>query len=215
MDRHFHAIQIGNPAIAFFHETYSGAVREPFPLTIRTRPNMMCTHQSIPSRVSMAESMAAVPRPCACTTVRRVSRILARIFDVALESAGLNVTQLAVLRAIERHPNEPLTRVAEDLCMDRTSLYRSITPMLRDGWLKIVSGPDARSRVAEFTAKGRRVLAAADRPWGKLQTEVIARFGPENWASLVSELQRLAACAQTTEIAQDPSRANRAGEDRT
>src|SRR5262249_53603451 len=147
----------------------------------------------------MSRTKSLVPRPCACTTVRRASRILARAFDVALEPAGLNVTQLAVLRAIQRHPAEPLTRLAEDLCIDRTSLYRAVAPMQRDGWLRIASGPDARSRTAEFTAKGLRVLEAADRPWGRLQTEIIERFGRGKWAALVSELERLAACARASE----------------
>jgi DNA-binding MarR family transcriptional regulator len=118
---------------------------------------------------------------------------------VALEAAGLNVTQLAALRAIQRHANEPLTRVAEDLCMDRTSLYRAVTPMRRDGWLTIAAGADARSRTAEFTAKGRRVLEAADPAWGRMQTEIIERFGRDKWAVLVSELERLAACARSAE----------------
>src|SRR5262249_2942551 len=144
----------------------------------------------------MPEPPPSVPRPCACTTVRRASRVLARAFDAALEPAGLNVTQLAVLRAIQRHPEEPLTRVAEDLCMDRTSLYRAVTTMQREGWLKVTLGADARSRTAGFTANGLRVLGAADRPWGRLQTEIIERFGRDRWAALVAELERLVACAR-------------------
>ncbi len=147
----------------------------------------------------MPESISPVPRPCACTTVRRASRILARAFDAALEPVGLNVTQLAVLRAIQRHPGEPLTRVAEDLCMDRTSLYRAVAPMQRDGWLKLAAGADARSRTASFTAKGLRVLTAADPAWGRLQTGIIDRFGRDEWSALVSELQRLTACALAVE----------------
>jgi DNA-binding MarR family transcriptional regulator len=148
-------------------------------------------------------SRSSVPRPCACTTVRRASRILARAFDAALEPAGLNVTQLAVLRAIQRHANEPLARVAEDLCMDRTSLYRAVAPMQREGWLTVVAGADARSRTAEFTAKGLRILKAADPAWGRTQTEIIERFGREKWAALVAELERLAACARDTEATRE------------
>ena len=136
-----------------------------------------------------------VPRPCACTTVRRASRVLARSFDAALEPSGLNVTQLAVLRAVQRHAGEPLMRVAEDLCMDRSSLYRAVTPMRRDGWLTVSAGADARSRAAEFTARGLRVLEAADPAWGRMQTAIIERFGRDEWATLVGELERLAACA--------------------
>jgi DNA-binding MarR family transcriptional regulator len=140
--------------------------------------------------------MSSVPRPCACTTIRRASRILARAFDTALEPAGLNVTQLAVLRAMQRHAGEPLTRVAEDLCMDRTSLYRAIEPMRRDGWVTVSAGADARSRSAGFTARGLKVLKAADPYWGRLQTASIDRFGREKWAALVSELERLSACTR-------------------
>lgn len=147
----------------------------------------------------MAESTSAVPRPCACTTVRRASRILARAFDVVLDSTGLNVTQLAVLRAIQRHPNKPLTRVAEDLCMDRTSLYRAVGRMQRDGWLKIVTGTTARSKIAEFTPRGRQVLNASDRPWSRLQSAIIERFGRDDWKALVSELERLSAIALAAE----------------
>jgi DNA-binding MarR family transcriptional regulator len=147
----------------------------------------------------MPESTTSVPRPCACTTVRRASRILARAFDEVLEPAGLNVTQLAVLRAVQRHTGEPLTRVAEDLRMDRTSLYRAVAPMRRDGWVKIAAWADARARTVQFTNKGLRVLEAADAPWGRMQTEIIERFGRDKWAALVSELERLSACAQAVE----------------
>jgi DNA-binding MarR family transcriptional regulator len=147
----------------------------------------------------MAESTSSVPRPCACTTVRRASRVLARAFDMALEPVGLNVTQLAVLRAIERQPNAPLTRVAEDLCMDRSSLYRAISRLQRDGWVKIAAGTNARSRTAKFTNRGRRVLDAADLPWGRAQTAIIERFGRDKWSALASELERLSAIARAAE----------------
>jgi DNA-binding MarR family transcriptional regulator len=146
-----------------------------------------------------------VPRPCACTTVRRVSRSLARAFDAAVGRAGLNVTQLAVLRAIQRHEGEALTRVAEDLCMDRTSLYRAVGTMQRDGWVAVQEGPDSRARSASVTPKGHRLLEAADPHWVRTQTAIIERFGRGAWAALVSELERLAACAGEVNEA-DPTR---------
>ena len=63
-----------------------------------------------------------IPKPCACAIVRRTARLLARTYDGALAGSGMNVTQFAVMRAVERHGNEPLSRVADDLAMERTSL---------------------------------------------------------------------------------------------
>jgi hypothetical protein len=72
-----------------------------------------------------------------------------------------------------------------------------------ESFVAIAAGADARSRTAAFTAKGLLVLEAADSAWGRTQTEIIECFGRDKWAALVSELERLAACAraaQSTEI---------------
>src|SRR5580658_1551319 len=104
-------------------------------------------------------------RPCACTSVRKTARVLARLFDAALADSGLNITQLAVLRAVLRHPHEPLSRVAEDLAMDRTSLYRALAAMEKQHWVAMRQGPDARTRTAVLTRAGETVLSRADPGW--------------------------------------------------
>lgn len=133
--------------------------------------------------------------PCSCTTVRRASRVLARGFDAALLPAGLNVTQFAVLRAIERHPREPLSAVADDLCMDRTSLYRALTPLVRAGWIALGAGGDRRSRSARLTPRGRRIAVRAATHWARMQGGIVAAFGAERWRHLAAELQALSHCA--------------------
>lgn len=145
-----------------------------------------------------------VPRPCACTTVRKASRVLARVYDEALRPSGLETTQLAVLRAIERHPGEPLTRVAEDLRMDRTSLYRAVGAMKRRGWVRVHTGADARSSRASITPRGQDVLKAADPRWRAVQSSIVGRFGVERWARLVQELEDLSSAAR----ADDTDRSN-------
>src|SRR5260370_5366653 len=97
--------------------------------------------------------------PCACTTVKKLSRILGRAYDEALEGSGINIAQLAVVRCIIRRAGEPLSRVAEELEMDRPSLYRAVAPMIRDGWIEVTAGSGGRSRAGEGTGRGKRVLA--------------------------------------------------------
>jgi DNA-binding MarR family transcriptional regulator len=133
--------------------------------------------------------------PCACTTVKKLSRLLDRVYDAKISTAGINITQLAVLRCIARRSGEPLVRVAEEMEMDRTSLYRAIAPMMRDGWLTSEEGTDARFRTARLTKKGRHVLSDANKRWTGLQQDVISKFGQREYESLLSELHRLADCA--------------------
>jgi DNA-binding MarR family transcriptional regulator len=134
--------------------------------------------------------------PCACTTVKKLSRVLGRAYDAALAPSGINVTQLAVIRCISRHDGEPLARVAEELEMDRTSLYRAIAPMERDGWVKLTAGVDSRSRSAVVTRKGNQVLAKAATGWDQIQEHVVGSFGQAEWKSLVAELERLRKCVE-------------------
>jgi len=141
----------------------------------------------------------SVPRPCACNSVRKAARVLARAFDLALAESGLNITQLAVLRAVQRHPHEALARVAEDLAMDRTSLYRALAAMQKQQWVSLREGSDSRSRSAAVTRRGEAALARAEPGWASTQRAVIARFGAAEWQRLVAELTRLSDC--TREIA--------------
>ena len=143
-----------------------------------------------------AADSAEVPRPCACNSVRRAARILARAYDSALDGCGLNITQLAVMRAVERHPGQPLTRVAEDLAMDRTSLYRALAGLQRQRWISLSAGPDGRARSASVTAAGAAALERAHPRWSLLQRRLKERFGAEPWRVLHEELLRLSRCAE-------------------
>jgi DNA-binding MarR family transcriptional regulator len=113
-----------------------------------------------------------------------------------LEGSGIHITQLAVMRCIIRRDGEPLSRVVEELEMDRTSLYRGIAPMTRDGSIEATVGTDARSRLAKVTRKGSQVLAKAGSARDSIQGRLIETFGKDAWKSLVGELNRLADCAE-------------------
>lgn len=132
---------------------------------------------------------------CACTTVKKLSRVLGRIYDLQIASAGLNVNQQAVLRCISRRAGEPLVRIAEELEMDRTSLYRALAPMVRDGWIVTSNAKSNRYRTARLTRLGQRILSHANAKWAELQGTLIERFGERSYDALLTELHRLAECA--------------------
>ena len=106
----------------------------------------------------------------------------------------MNVTQLAVMRAVLRRPGEPLSRVAEDLAMDRTSLYRAIEALRRQRWVILGDGNDNRSRVVSITKSGELALAKANPGWASTQRAIVGRFGHKRWQSFAAELQHLIDC---------------------
>ena len=133
--------------------------------------------------------------PCACTTIRKASRALSRIYDEALAPAGLTVAQLGVLRAIGRGPKggEPLSRLAETLVMDRTSLYRALGPMARSGWLLIKDAPKGRAKVVQLSKAGISATTRAAEYWERAQSRVIGEFGIDRWATLQKAMADLTA----------------------
>src|SRR5215471_18374546 len=137
-----------------------------------------------------------VPLPCACTSVKKLSRVLGRVYDAALAVSPMNVTQLAVLRCIARRKGEPLMRVADELEMDRSSLYRAIDIMVRDRWIEVAPGVDERSRTAVITRKGHHLLEKAGAQWERVQRRVVRRFGRNEWAAFVANVERLRACTE-------------------
>ena len=152
---------------------------------------MVCPHhlRAFPMKTD------GIPRPCVCTSIRKAARVLARTYDGALAPAGMNVTQLAVMRALLRHPHEPLARVAEDLAMDRTTLYRAIDALRKQHWVRLSEGNDNRSRSASVSRSGALALKRADPGWASTQSSIVDRFGHKEWQTFTSELQRLVDCA--------------------
>ena len=131
---------------------------------------------------------------CACTALRKASRAVTRLYDERLAKHGVTTTQFSILRNLARHGALPLSDLAALLVMERTTLYRTLTPMERAGWVGISAG-QGRTRIAKLTTKGRRVMAAAEQDWSILQRDMLGGLGAEKWQSLQSLLAEITADA--------------------
>jgi DNA-binding MarR family transcriptional regulator len=139
---------------------------------------------------------AAAPLPCACTAVRRSGRALSRMYDEALAGTGLRVTQYSLLATLARSGPAPLTTLADELVMDRTTLSRNLLPLERAGLVLLEPGQDRRTRCASLTDDGRQRLDDARPSWLAAQEQVTERFGRERLKSLVAELTAIVGVAQ-------------------
>ena len=142
----------------------------------------------------MQPALMATDLPCACTSLRKASRAVSRVYDDSLAGDGMTVTQLAVLRAIGRAGlhGVPLSRLAEGLVMDSTSLYRGLGPLVRRGWVEIASAGGGRAKQASLTPAGRQATDRAAAGWQAAQSKVVEAFGVERWAALHGEIAALA-----------------------
>jgi DNA-binding MarR family transcriptional regulator len=128
---------------------------------------------------------------CAGTTLRSAARAVSRGYDAALHDGDLTVTQFAILRRVARAGEIPLSRLAERMVMDRTTLYRALVPMTREGWLRIEPAPHGRTRVVRLTPAGEQRLTDSTGAWESAQTRLVESFGVERWQALHAELRDL------------------------
>ncbi len=139
----------------------------------------------------MHQSNPALQLPCACTVLRKASRAITSVYDDALSETGLSTPQLAILRAIHRDNGLPLTHLAKDMVMDRTSLYRALAPMVSAGWVR-VEASNGRTKLAFLTDAGRAIEAEAAPRWDAIHARVVEALGVERWRDLSTGLKALA-----------------------
>ncbi len=121
---------------------------------------------------------------CTCTTIRKANRAVFRFYEETMADSPLTVTQFAIVRALHRNGPTPLSQLAEELVMERTSLYRTIKPLEDSKAIKIQSAKQGKAKIAELTRKGHRLEMAAEPYWSDAQKTMIGLIGKEEWKNL-------------------------------
>lgn len=132
--------------------------------------------------------------PCACTLLRKAARAVGRLYDDALAGQGMTTAQFALLRHIARGEPLPLSRLAEQLVLDRTSLYRALAPIEARGWVAVAAG-SGKTKLASLTQAGRAALADAEADWAAVQERISREMGP-GWEALQQGLAAITGLAQ-------------------
>jgi DNA-binding MarR family transcriptional regulator len=138
---------------------------------------------------------------CLCFRARRVSRAITRMYDEALRPLGIQATQLTLLNAaaMVAERGGAVSRVADVLAMDATTLSRSLRTLERGGLVRIERLPaDRRVRVVGLTPVGEQLLEDALPLWTQAHERVVAALGAEAAAELRHSFDAaVAAAAQT------------------
>jgi len=111
-----------------------------------------------------------------------------QLYDKILLPSGLFATQFTLLVAIAIASSATITRLSQELVMDRTTLTRNLKPLEKQGLIGIEPGQDQRTRIITLTAKGREALVKALPLWEQAQAQVIAGLGQNRWSTLLLDL---------------------------
>jgi len=141
--------------------------------------------------------------PCAAGTLRRATRSVSRLYDSYLANVGLTTTQYSLLVSLERRDGPmPLTELAAEQVFERTSLYRALEPLRREGLIALTAGP-GRTKLATLTSRGIRRIAEAQSHWQQAQDAFLREFGRSAWSGLARQLSGVVAAVRTAPASRD------------
>ena len=137
------------------------------------------------------DKFVSLPALCPAFNIRAASRIITQIFDDTLKPSGLQITQFAVLVGVHIMDVPSISTLAKGLVMDRTTLTRGLKHLENDGYIKIISGDDKRTRFVKLTAKGKSAIDKTLPYWEKAREIVSKEFGENNLGSLIKDLENV------------------------
>lgn len=111
-------------------------------------------------------------------------------FNAALAGLGITVTQIPVLAVLRVLGEASLSRLAELLVLDTSTLSRNLLVLQKRGLVELAPGTDRRTRIVQLSPLGLGKLAEAYPVWLEAQRSISERLGSDEYASTLELMRR-------------------------
>ena len=118
-----------------------------------------------------------VASECVAVRLRMLNRVITNLYDDALRSLDLKVSQMNILVAAAKMGTARPIEVCEHLHLDVSTLSRNVERMKARGWLEVVPDKDGRSQPFQLTPQGCKLLEKAVPAWSEAQQQVKSVLG--------------------------------------
>jgi len=126
--------------------------------------------------------------PCVCFNLRKSARAITQVYDNMFRSIGLRVSQLSIINSVNMIGSLTVQELADAIATDRTTIARNIKPLVRDGYIKVQTGEDRRSKEIVSTAKGEAIAKKAMSIWQKYNDKITKKMGKARIEKLCKDL---------------------------
>ena len=111
-------------------------------------------------------------RNCTCSALRRATRAVTAHYESHFRGSGLRGTQFTILSVLAQAGPLPMTRLADLLGVERTTLTRNLTVLARRGLVAWTGETDGRVRKALLTKAGDAMLRKCLPHWMAAEASV-------------------------------------------
>src|SRR6266403_3844821 len=156
----------------------------------------MCIHTIMHGPIRLVHRANRLfPLPCACQSLRRLTRLVTRIYDQELRKADIEITQFGLLTALGIVGEANQKTLSAGFAMDSTTLTRTLALLRKQGWIHVRPGKDRRERVFRLTEAGKRQIAMAQPHWQSAERRLRKTLGPSGWKQMRATVARVANAA--------------------
>jgi DNA-binding MarR family transcriptional regulator len=130
---------------------------------------------------SPTQMAAEIARDCMASRVRRLERVLTRIYDDAIRAQGLTGSQLEILVAAQLSGKTTAAAVGRILDLEKSTVSRNLARLAAAGLVDVSDG-------LQITARGAAAIAACHPAWREAQRKARAQLHPSE-GRLVARLR--------------------------
>ena len=122
----------------------------------------------------MADYLTLLARTgnCTCSALRRATRAVTAHYEAHFRGSGVRGTQFTILSVLAQAGPLPMSRLADLLGVERTTLTRNLTVLARRGLVEWVGATDGRVRKAALTKAGEAMLRKCMPRWVAAEASV-------------------------------------------
>ena len=127
---------------------------------------------------------------CYSTTIRAAARKVTGLYDAALEPAGINIAQLALLRRLSDETALSVEDLARSAELERSTATRNVRVLEKQGLVSIgKSDTDRRAVSILLTPHGVATRRRSEPLWEDAQRQFEAKIGVDGAQALRSLLR--------------------------
>ena len=119
------------------------------------------------------------PRGCTHFKLRQLTRMVAQHCEPHFAPSGIKATQYALLGQIDHFGPISPGQLARHMDVDASTLTRNLQPLMAGGWVEILPGEDARSRLVQLTPAGHGKRKELQAHWKRAQLALNDKLGDE------------------------------------
>ena len=116
---------------------------------------------------------------CMCIKLRQASNNITKIYDKALNSHHIKLTQYSTLKNIEKLVNPSIQTLSNKMNLDRSTLVRNLNKLQKMKLISYEYENNSKSKVIRLTLDGNKKLSEAHVEWKKIQNSLLKNLGLE------------------------------------